>query len=87
MIGISVKDAGERSVYLLTSARFGGNGVPLQSGATRVLTMKKTESGALFCVNQKLEGLQQERVMAKLQSRDAGNMVWARLQEVLAPYL
>ena len=87
MIGISIEDAGERSVYLLTSAQFGGNGVPLQSGAAGANTMKKTGSGALFCVNAKLKSLQQESVMAQLQSQDAGSKVWARLQEVLAPYL
>jgi len=87
MIGLSVEDAGERSVFLLTSARFGGKGVPLQGGATSVLNMKKTDSGALFCVNHKLEGLQQESIIAKLQSQDAGNKVWARLQEVVAPCL
>lgn len=87
LVGVSVEDAGERSVFLMTSARFGGKGVPLQSGATKLLTMKKTESEALFCVNSKLEGVQQEKVVAKLESQDAGSKVWARLQEVLAPYL
>lgn len=87
LIGIPVDDAGERSVFLLTSARFGRKGVPLQSGATSVLTMKKTEFGALFCVNDKLQGLQQESIIAKLQTQDAGNKVWARLQEMLSPYL
>jgi hypothetical protein len=68
LVGISVEDAGERSVFLLTSARFGGKGVPLRNGATKLLTMKKTVSRALFCVNSKLEGVQQEKVMAKLES-------------------
>lgn len=86
LVGVSVEDAGERSVFLMTSARFGGKGVPLQSGATTLLTMKKAESGGLFCVNSKLEGVQQEKVMSKLESQDAERKIWARLQEVLAPY-
>ena len=85
LIGVSVEDSRERSLFLLTSVRYGGKGVTFQQGATKLLTMKKTESGALFCVNPKLEGLQQESVMAKLQSMDAGSKVWARLQEVLTP--
>lgn len=87
LMGISAEDAGERSVFLLTSARYGGQGVPLQDGAARVLTMKKTESGALFCVNQNSEGLQKETVMAELRSQNAGDIVWERMQKVLAPYL
>jgi hypothetical protein len=76
-----------RWLFSLIGTRFGGKDVPLQSGATKLLTMKKTESGSLFCVNGMLEGVQQEKVMAKLQSQDAGSKVWARLQEVLEPYL
>jgi hypothetical protein len=82
MVGIGVEDAGERCVWLLTSGAFGGEG-----GGGGVRTMKGTERGALFCVNQKLEGVQQESVMAKLEREDVGSKVWARLQEVLAPYL
>lgn len=48
VIGVSVEDAGERRVFLLTSARFVGKGVEVQSGKTAVLTMKKTEVGRCF---------------------------------------
>lgn len=87
LLATSIEDAGEKCVYLLTSGRFGGKGVEVKNGKTGVLTMKKTESGALFCVNDKLEGVQQEKVMAELKSQDVGGKVWKRLQEVLASYL
>jgi len=50
-------------------------------------SMKGTERGALFCVNDKLIGVQQEKIMAELDSQDVGSIVWKGLQDVLAPYL
>ena len=87
ILSLSPEDAGERTLYMLTSAGFGGKGVPLQDGDSSALTMKKTKSGALFCINTKLEGIQKDSVMTKLQSQDAGNKIWARVQAVLEPYL
>jgi hypothetical protein len=80
-LGIPVENSGKRSVYLMTSGGFGGNGVE------GVLTTKKTVLGALFCVDDKLVGLHQEKFMAELRSRDAGSMVWDRLMKVLGPHL
>ncbi|KAE9375016.1 NAD(P)-binding protein [Stipitochalara longipes BDJ] len=77
MVALSEADAGERSLYLLTSAWFGG----------AALTMKKTESGALFSITYKLESVQWESVMTEVQRKDAAIKFWSRVQEVLRPYL
>jgi hypothetical protein len=84
LVEISVQDAGERCLWLLSSGRFGCGGM----GEGGVLNIKKTsERGSLFCVNSKPEGVQNENVMGKLESQDVGNIVWKRLMEVLGPYL
>lgn len=86
-LGIPVENSGKRSVYLMTSGGFGGEGVLSGNGVEGVLTTKKTVLGALFCVDDKLVGLHQEKFMAELRSRDAGSMVWDRLMKVLGPHL
>jgi hypothetical protein len=65
LVGISVQDAGERCLWLLSSRRFSCGGM----GEGGVLNMGKTsERGSLLCVNSKLEEVQNENVMAKLES-------------------
>jgi hypothetical protein len=83
----SPEDSGERSVYLMTSAVYGGKGVPFADSKHKALTMKKTEEGGLFCVNYKFEAIRQEKIMEWLTKQGADVRVWTRLQEVLAPYL
>jgi hypothetical protein len=81
IVALSEVDAGERSMYLLTSARFGQKGgvLPL-SGETSALTMMKTQSGALFSINYKLESVHWEGVMNEEQRKDAGAMFWERAE-------
>ncbi|PVH69007.1 hypothetical protein DL98DRAFT_439941 [Cadophora sp. DSE1049] len=88
LVGARVEDAGENCVFLLTSGRFGGSGVKVGEGEMRVKNMKGTEErGALFCVNDKLVGLQQEKVMRELERMDALRKVWERLMEVIGPHM
>jgi hypothetical protein len=85
---LSEADAGDRSLYLLTSARFGQKGGVLSTaGESNALTMLKTESGALFSINCKLESVHWEGVMNEEQRKDAGAKFWERVQNVLGPYL
>ncbi|PMD29263.1 NAD(P)-binding protein [Hyaloscypha variabilis F] len=77
IVALSEADAGERCLYLLTSAWSGRD----------ALTMMKTKSGALFSITYKFETVQWEGVMTESQRKDAGNKFWSRMQEVLRPYL
>ena len=87
IVAMSEEDAGERSLYLLTSARFGKKGVPLMGREPSTLTMTKTELGALFSINYKLESVHWESVMTEQQRKDAASKFWAKGQDVLGPYL
>lgn len=85
--GTSAEDAGGKAVFLLTSAKYGGKGVPLAASEQRELTMAKTEEpGSLFLIGDKLQGLQQDKIMAELKQMDAGNIVWQNAQEKIGQY-
>jgi len=84
--GMSVEPLGERSLYLVTSAQFGGKGVPLSEGVMRGLRVARTERFALFCVDKQIECIQQEYVLGQLKSRNADEIIWEKTQEVLTPY-
>lgn len=87
LVGSSAEDAGEKVLFLLTSAKYGGKGVSLAAGGSRELTMAKTEdTGSLFLMRV-LQGLQQDKVMAELKRMDAGNIVWQHTQEKLGQYI
>lgn len=85
--GMSVEMSGERSLYLITSAQFGGKGVPLPEGVVRGVTVAGTEGCALFCVDERIECIQQEYVLGQLKARNADEIIWEKTHEVLAPYL
>ena len=87
MVGTSPEDAGEKAIYLLTSAKYGGKGVQLAANEHLELTMAKTDhAGSLFLINDKLQGLQQEKVMGELNRMDAGNVVWQKAMETIGRY-
>ncbi|KAH8671550.1 hypothetical protein BX600DRAFT_510217 [Xylariales sp. PMI_506] len=87
LVGISPEDAAEKVVYMSTSAKYGGRGVPLGAKAHPALNMAKTtKAGTLFLVRDKLQEVQIDEVMAELNKMDAGNIVWRKMLETLAPY-
>jgi hypothetical protein len=85
-MGMAPEVSGERSLYLITSSKFGGKGVPLPYGEESGLTITKTGRGALFCINEQLECIQQESVLGQLKLKNADEIVWEKTQEVLKPY-
>lgn len=87
MLATSPEDAAEKILYFMTSAKYGGKGVPLAANQSPGLTMAKTKQpGSLFAITDKLKELHQEKVMTELQKLDAGEIVWRRTAEAIAPY-
>ncbi|KUJ12955.1 NAD(P)-binding protein [Mollisia scopiformis] len=84
MFAVPAEDAGERCLYLLTSARFGRKGA---EEVSRALTMKKAEEGGLFCVTWKVESVFWETFLTEEQRQELEEKAWAKAQEVLKPYL
>jgi hypothetical protein len=87
MLGIPLEDAAEKILYLITSAKYGGKGVPLVAGQSPALTMASTkQADALYAINDKVKELQQQKVMAQLKAMNAGDIIWRKTLHVLGPY-
>jgi hypothetical protein len=87
MMGTSPEDAAEKIVYLITSAKYGGKGVPLSAGQSPALTMARTkQADALYAITDKVKEIQQEKVMGQLKAMNAGDILWRKTLDVLGPY-
>lgn len=83
IVGHSEEFAGERSLYLITSATYGGKGVVLGAEDVAGLTLKKTESSGLFEVGDAFECLQLDKVVKGLEAKDAQSIVWEQTLQVI----
>ncbi|KAK4463435.1 hypothetical protein QBC42DRAFT_324213 [Cladorrhinum samala] len=81
------QEAGERSLYVITSAKYGGDGVPLQRGQEHGLTVKGELNGSLFCVGDSLDTLELGELLSFLESSGAGDVIWNKTEEIIGKYL
>ena len=82
----SIEESRERMLYVVTSAKYGGHGVPLGEGVPPGLTTRGEETGGLFLVTYKCGTTANEKVFAKLR-KEAKGRILAKTAEVLQPYL
>ncbi|GLA53950.1 hypothetical protein CBS147343_3361 [Aspergillus niger] len=80
-------EAGERSLYIMTSAKYGGYGVPIGEEQETGLTVQKTRDGSLLCVGDKLETLNVGDVLDSLERNGAADKVWSLTNELIGDYL
>lgn len=83
---LSIDESRQRMLYLITSAKYGGHGVPLQDGVPPGLTTRGEETGGLFLTNHRCATWGDEKVLAELR-KEAKGRIWATTMEVLRPYL
>ncbi|KAH8589547.1 hypothetical protein B0O99DRAFT_523037 [Bisporella sp. PMI_857] len=83
---ITPQEAGERSLYVITSAKYGGNGVPMSEGQKGGLSVKGTTRGSLLCVGDKLETLQLD-LLDSLEKSGAADVIWDKTDELIRDYL
>ncbi|KAG5754857.1 hypothetical protein H9Q69_004543 [Fusarium xylarioides] len=86
LLSTTVEQAGEKCLYLSTSAAYGGKGVPLSEGQERALTLNRKPSGSLFSINEKLEPIWNDKVLGELEDKHAPEVVWRWTEDVLKPY-
>ncbi|KAJ5569918.1 uncharacterized protein N7459_009348 [Penicillium hispanicum] len=84
LLAFSDEESGQRHLFQITSAAFGGHGVPW-SGKPGVNSQGKPEDG-LFLVNNKCDCTPNAKAVSKLRET-AQEKIWNHTQEVLAPYL
>ncbi|KAJ1713256.1 short-chain dehydrogenase [Aspergillus flavus] len=80
-------EAGERSLYVMTSAKYGGSGVPIGEGQATGLTVQKTRDGSLLCVGDKLETLNVGDVLDSLENDGAADKIWDLTNQLIGEYL
>jgi hypothetical protein len=74
------EEAGERSLYVITSAKYGGD-----KGTG--LTVQGTSDGSLFCVGDKLETLNNGDLLDSLVARGAADTICSYTDKLIAGYL
>ncbi|KAJ4982562.1 hypothetical protein SVAN01_11945 [Stagonosporopsis vannaccii] len=77
------EQAGERCLYLATSAEYGGVGVALQDGRLQAETVAHGSKGSLFAISDRLEFLQPDELLAELQKLGAPEAIWTHTTDVL----
>ncbi|KAM0335429.1 hypothetical protein ACHAQA_000475 [Verticillium albo-atrum] len=81
------EEAGQKALYLLTSAEYGGNGVSVPDGRAAGSTVGHKSRGSLFSVNDVMEGLHQDDLFAKLEAQGAPDAVWDYTVKTVDPWL
>ncbi|KAF4414914.1 short-chain dehydrogenase [Fusarium acutatum] len=81
------EEAGEKALYLMTSAEYGGKGVNVMEGRSPGLTVTSQSGGSLFSVNDVMKTLQQDTLLAGLEAMGAPNAIWDYSVKTLAPWL
>ncbi|KAG9506561.1 hypothetical protein J7337_000094 [Fusarium musae] len=76
-------EAGERCIYLATSAEFGGNGVPVQNGRHTAKTLTHGARASLFSINDKFEIVEQDDILADIQKMGTPHKIWDHTFEVI----
>ncbi|KAF5612771.1 short chain dehydrogenase reductase family [Fusarium sp. NRRL 25303] len=81
------EEAGEKALYLMTSAEYGGKGVNMTDGRSAGLTVTHQVGGSLFSVSDVMKPLQQDTLLAGLEDIGAPNTIQDYSVKTLAPWL
>ncbi len=86
LVGFSIEESRQRMLYLMTSAKYGGHGVPLQEPVPPGLTSRGEETGSIFLVNNRCTTVANEKVLIELRKETKGR-IWAKTTELLQPFV
>jgi hypothetical protein len=86
ILGVPLKDSGERTLYLMTSAQYGGKGAPLGKDIPIGKPAIGTESGGLFTASRLNDVVVRPELWEKLR-KDYRPAVWKNMMEKLTPYV
>lgn len=83
----TVEEAGQKVLYLMTSAEYGGKGVAVPETRSSESAPNQQAGGALFAVNDMMEILQQETTFRQLQEEGAPDAIWDFTVKSVASWL
>jgi NAD(P)-dependent dehydrogenase (short-subunit alcohol dehydrogenase family) len=86
LMAYTEEEAAERYLYQITSAAFGGKGVPLVADVVEGKNTKGERDGSLFLVHHTCETTLNERKLKKLRV-SAQDKVWVKTREIIGPYV
>ena len=86
-IALSLKECGERSLFVISSAKFGGKGVVLGEGVEAAVATREMDKGGLFLVDHKMERPGNAAVLRELHEKGVDVVVWKKTMEVLGPFM
>ncbi|CAG5179230.1 uncharacterized protein ALTATR162_LOCUS9098 [Alternaria atra] len=86
LMAYTEEEAAERYLYQITSAAFGGKGVPLGADVVEGKNTKGERDGSLFLVHHTCETTLNEKKLKKLRV-SAQDKVWVKTQEIIGPYV
>ncbi|KAH7142912.1 hypothetical protein B0J13DRAFT_596172 [Dactylonectria estremocensis] len=81
------EESGQKALYLMTSAEYGGKGVEVLKERSAGLTVNHQAAGSLFSVNDVMETLQQDTLLADLEAMGAPDAIWDYTVKTVAPWL
>lgn len=70
------EEAGQKALYLMTSAEYGGKGVPVPEARSAGPAANRRSGGALFAVNDVMETLEQGTTFAQMEEIGAPDAIW-----------
>lgn len=82
----TLEEAGQKALYLMTSAEYGGTGVEISKERSAASTLTHQTGGSLFSVNDKMEYLQQDSLLSALEAGGAVEAIWHHSKETLASW-
>jgi NAD(P)-dependent dehydrogenase (short-subunit alcohol dehydrogenase family) len=80
------EEAGQKALYLVTSAEYGGNGVGMPDGRSAGSTLNNQPRGSLFSVNDVMVGIHQDEVLGELDAMGAPDAIWDYTVKTLTPW-
>lgn len=83
----TVEEAGQKVLYLMTSAEYGGKGVAVPGARSSDSAMNHQTGGTLFAVNDVMEILQQDKLLERLQDQGAPDAIWDYTVKSVASWL
>jgi hypothetical protein len=83
LVELTPEKSGERCLYLISSAEFGGSGVPVQNGRQPAQTLAHGANASLFSIDDKFEILQQDSLLVELEGMGATQKIWDHTFEAI----
>src|SRR6185437_7802248 len=86
VVGFSAEESGERCLFLMTSAVYGGRGASVAKGVQEGVNAKGVkDTDIVWTVDQKFKTGQMAKVLREVEDKEIDDKIWEHTVEVLNP--